>query len=95
MGRNIHFIVIIVEILTTLEIEMLLIHSENCYKSCDKSKEKPSEFIAKHLKGKNVKSAAFIMNYFSDIGRLKKAIHTHHSKAPDKSNTIFQLILKK
>ena len=82
----------IVNVITKPEIEMLLIHSENCYQSYVKNK---SECIAKHLKRTDVKSATFIKSYFSDIDRLKKAIHSHHSKAKDQSNTIYQLILKK
>ena len=78
-------------------LEIFKNDSENCYQSYVKNKsvQKPSEFIAKHLKRTDVKSAAFIKSYFSDIDRLKKAIHSHHSKAKDQSNTIYQLILKK
>ena len=73
-------------------LEIFKNDSENCYQSYVKNK---SECIAKHLKRTDEKSAAFIKNYFSDIDRLKKAIHSHHSKAKDQSNTIYQLILKK
>ena len=53
---------------------MLVIFKEGKYKEFKKSKKKPSEFCTADLGYRNVKSAAFMEDYFSDIDSLVAAI---------------------
>lgn len=69
-------------VLTTPEIEMLIIHAENKYDDFDKVKSnlKPSEYCKQKLKMPDVKSYDFVKDYFSDIDKLILAIRTYRSK---------------
>lgn len=64
----------VVNVITAPEIEMLVIFKEGKYKEFKKSKKKPSEFCTADLGYRNVKSAAFMEDYFSDIDSLVAAI---------------------
>lgn len=64
----------VINVITSPEIEMLVIISENKYNEYKKSKEKPSIYCVKNLKFKNVKSEKFITHYFSDVTKLISAI---------------------
>ena len=70
----------VVNIITAPEIEMLIIHAENCYDDYKKSGKKPSAFCKEELKMHNVKSAEFISSYFEDSQKLLLAIETYNSK---------------
>lgn len=71
----------VINVITSPEIEMLIIHSEGKYKEFEKSGLKPSDFCKQKLGYKNVKSAEFIRDYFSEHMRLVKAIREHGMKA--------------
>lgn len=68
----------VVNIITSPEIEMLIILAENKYKDYKKSGSKPSEYCKIHLKYKQVKKASFVREYFADIDKLKNAIHEYN-----------------
>lgn len=70
----------VINIITTPEIEMLIIHAENRYDDYKKSGKKPSIFCKEDLKMHNVKSAEFIRSYFKDSHKLMLAIETYSSK---------------
>lgn len=71
----------VINVITSPEIEMLIIHSENRYNEFEKSRLKPSDFCKQVLEYKNVKSAGFIREYFSDPLKLVEAIREHSMKA--------------
>lgn len=62
-----------INVITRPEIEILVIIAENLYDKYKKSKEKPSVFIAKHVKTFN-KSYDFYKMYFNDVEVLVKCI---------------------
>lgn len=70
----------VINVITSPEIEMLIIHSEGKYKEFEKSGLKPSDFCKQKLGYKNVKSAGFIRKYFSDPLLLVDAIREHSKK---------------
>ncbi|MBM5068174.1 hypothetical protein HYO03_19225 [Vibrio parahaemolyticus] len=84
----------VIDIITAPEIEMLIIISEGQYEKFKKSKKKPSDFCKVDLKFKNVKSYAFVRDYFNDINRLIKSISDYKKLANIKKreNTLFDLL---
>lgn len=82
----------VVNIITAPEIEILVIHAEDCYDHYSRSHMKPSEYVKQHLNFSNVKSYAFAKGYFKNVTDLKNAIRTYHSKTKDKENTLLGLI---
>lgn len=72
----------IFDVITTPEIEMLIIHQEGKYNdfSKGKSKVKPSEYCKVTLKMKNVKNYDFVREYFKDVDKLMLAINIYTSK---------------
>ena len=89
-------------VITSPEIEMLIIISEGKYNEFMKlkSKMKPSEYCKQMLKFKNVKDYKFIDRYFSDISKLKNAIAQYHSlkgkyETDDNSLTLYDLLENK
>lgn len=67
----------VINVITAPEIEMLIILNENKYSEYQKYKNanmKPSEFCKSILKYSDVKSTAFIKDYFSDVDSLIGAI---------------------
>ena len=78
-------------VVTAPEIEMLMIHSLNCYSEYQKVKtnKKPSIFLAERLKEKasKIKSQTFINHFYAEHS-LKDAIITHQSKVKKDSRII-------
>ncbi|WP_270812934.1 hypothetical protein [Hungatella effluvii] len=85
----------VINIITSPEIEMLIIHNENKYEEYDRSKKKPSDYCKQNLKYPEVKSYVFVKDYFSDIDKLINAIKLYHKKAniPKQEKTLFDLLI--
>jgi len=64
----------VINVITAPEIEMLVIFRENKYAQFKKTGKKPSIYCKENLGFGDVKSKAFISNYFSDIEALVNAI---------------------
>ena len=64
----------VINVVTALEIEMLVILSENKYKEFKGSNLKPSEYCKSFLGYSNVKRPVFIEAYFKDLDKLITAI---------------------
>ena len=64
----------VINVITAPEIEMLVIFNEGKYANYKKANKKPSDYCKSDLKYHNVKSEAFIKEYFSDINKLISAI---------------------
>lgn len=71
----------VVDIVTSPEIEMLVIISEERFidYSKVKSKVKPSEYCKQSLKLRRIKEYNFIRDYFSDVNHLVSVIKQYHS----------------
>ncbi|SDL42642.1 hypothetical protein SAMN05216520_10598 [Kandleria vitulina] len=71
----------VIDVITSPEIEMLIIINEDKYTDFQKykSKLKPSEYCIEKLGLQNVKNKKFIREYFSDVELLVKAIKKHKS----------------
>lgn len=87
----------IVNVITTPEIEILIIIGEGKYNEYTKNKTmKPSTYCKTILKLKYVKSPDFIRNYFSNPDRLIRCIteYQHLHKSKNKEATLYDLIKK-
>lgn len=71
----------VVDIVTSPEIEMLVIISEGRFTDYlkVKSKVKPSEYCKQSLKLRQIKEYDFIRDYFSDVKHLINVIKQYHS----------------
>lgn len=69
----------VINVVTSPEIEMLIIIAENKYEEFDKKKSvmSPSIFCKQVLKVKNIKSPDYIRKYFSDIDFLVQMIREY------------------
>ncbi|GAB4074710.1 hypothetical protein GCM10028778_22130 [Barrientosiimonas marina] len=81
-------------VITAPEIEMLIIHAEDCYDDYSKKGLKPSDYVKQQLKMSNIKNYNVFKDYFSDIDKLKNAIRVYHSKTKYKDSTIYQRLIK-
>lgn len=84
----------VINIITAPEIEMLIILNENKYSEYKKSGKKPSIFCKENLKMSNVKSYAFVKNYFENPEILMQAIkkYTEISKIRKGEYTLLDLL---
>ncbi|MCM1308566.1 MAG: hypothetical protein NC223_08210 [Butyrivibrio sp.] len=87
------------QVITAPEIEMLIICSEDKYSEYSNEKRKnhdlkPSAYCKSALRYKNVKNYDFVLQYFSDINILKKALNEYKriSKIPKNEMCIFDLL---
>ena len=91
----------VINIITSPEIEMLIIHNENKYndfkKFQTKNNMKPSEYCKIKLKYQNVKTYDFVKSYFSNISNLLKAINEHKkvSKTAKTKYSLYDILLTK
>lgn len=70
----------VINVITPPEIELLIIVSEEKYEDFSRSgSPKPSDYCKQKLKISNVKSYAFVKEYFSDVSKLLDAIKKVHS----------------
>lgn len=78
-------------IVTAPEIEMLMIHSSGLYDKFQKSKKKPSVFLAEEwkIRTSKIKHTSFIKDFYNK-NSLVEAIKMHSQKAP-KSNKYMML----
>lgn len=84
----------VINVITTPEIEMLIIHNEGAYEQFKKSRKKPSEFCKTNLKMHDVKSYDFVKKYFSDPEALVNAIKEYRKNAyiPNGEYTLLDLL---
>lgn len=82
----------VINIITAPEIEMLVIHAEDCYDHYSRSQLKPSDYVKQYLQLNQVKSYQFAKDYFNDITELKSAIRLYHQKTRNKENTLLSLL---
>ena len=84
----------VINVVTALEIEMLIIFNEDKYKEFKKSGKKPSSFCQEDLKIAEVKSYDFVKKYFSNPIVLVTAIKKYHemSKVPKGEYTLLDLL---
>ncbi|MEG0721855.1 MAG: hypothetical protein RR446_08935 [Lachnospiraceae bacterium] len=68
----------VINIITAPEIEMLIIFHEDKYSEFKKSGKKPSDFCKEDLKMSQVKSYAFVKDYFMDTDILISAIKKYN-----------------
>ncbi len=87
------------KLITAPEIEMLIIFAEGKYKEYEREKRKnrqlkPSTYCKTNLKHKSVKNYDFVKEYFSDISRLKNALHEYQRVSKVRSNewTLWRLL---
>lgn len=64
----------IINVITAPEIEMLIIFAEDKYREFKSSRKKPSDFCTQDLRYGEVKSKAFVEDYFQDVDVLVSAI---------------------
>lgn len=76
----------VINVITAPEIEMLVIFNEDKYADYKKSGKKPSEYCKSDLKYHNVKSAAFVREYFKDTEKLINAIYEYKRVSNVKRN---------
>lgn len=81
----------IIYCVTSPEIEMLMVHSIECYDDYQKKKsqEKPSTFVKNKLNNKTIKTEAYIRQFFTTYD-LVDAVRLYKSKAP-RSNRIMTI----
>ena len=79
-----------------VEIEMLIIFTEDKYKEFKKSGKKPSDFCKENLKMSNVKTYDYVKDYFADSTVLVAAIKKYHeiSKIQKGEYTLLDLLKK-
>lgn len=87
----------VINVITPPEIELLIIVSEDKYDNFIKSYcSKPSDYCKKELKMRDVKSLAFVKEYFSDVNKLLDAIKKVHSikksTIPKDFRTLYNLL---
>ncbi len=84
----------IINVVTSPEIEMLIIINESKYKEFKKTKKKPSDFCKEELKMAEVKSYDFVKEYFRDPMVLVTAIKMYHkiSKVQKGEYTLLDLL---
>lgn len=71
----------VVDVITSPEIEMLIIIAEGKYNEFIKmkSKMKPSDYCKSKLNLKNVKDYKYVKDYFEDVNKLIDVINIYHS----------------
>lgn len=84
----------VINIITTPEIEMLIIYKERKYTEYKKSGKKPSEYCKENLKYSDVKNYEFVEKYFKDIDELVNAISEHKriTKILKEEHTLYDLL---
>lgn len=82
----------VINIITTPEIEMLVIHAEGKYDDYSRKGMKPSDYVKQHLKLGNIKSYASAKHYFANADQLVFAIQQYKQKSAVKTNTLSDLL---
>lgn len=86
----------VINIITAPEIEMLVIINEGKYAEFSKHKSniKPSDFCKQELKMRDVKTTAFVAEYFNDLYILISAIRKYKtlSKIPKNEKCLADLL---
>lgn len=82
--------------ITSPEIEMLMIHSINCFDKFNKvkSKVKPSQFVKEVLKERNIKTEVFIREFFMEYNLIEALqIYKANTKETKALATIADLLM--
>lgn len=89
----------VANVITSPEIEMLIICNEGKYKEFKKftnknAEEKPSTYCKSRLGYKNVKNYDFVYEYFSDVNVLVHALHEYRrvTKQRGSEKTLWDLL---
>ena len=84
----------VINVITAPEIEMLIILNEDKYEAFKKAGIKPSEFCKAELGYKEVKTRAFVAQYFTDCATLVSAIKKYKevSRIQRHEHTLFELL---
>lgn len=84
----------VVDIITSPEIEMLVIISKERFTDYlkVKSKVKPSEYCKQSLKLRKIKEYDYIRDHFSDVDHLINVIKQYHSLKDNDSKTLYDLL---
>jgi hypothetical protein len=84
------------EVITSPEIEMLIILKEGKAKEYEKSGLKPSEYCKGVLRMKKVKQREFIREYFSDVDDLIECLRIYKSRNQNSRElTLYDLVRQK
>ena len=84
----------VINVITALEIEMLIIHNEGAYERFKRSGKKPSDFCKMDLRMHDVKSYDFVKGYFCNPETLVNAIKEYRRTAniPNGEYTLLDLL---
>lgn len=80
------------EMITSPEIEMLVIHAEGKYDDYSRKRMKPSDYVKQYLKMSEIKSYEFAKKYFNDANILVNAIQQYKQKSANRSGTLADLL---
>lgn len=78
--------------ITSPEIEMLVIHAEGKYDDYSRKRMKPSDYVKQYLKMSEIKSYEFAKKYFNDANILVNAIQQYKQKSANRSGTLADLL---
>lgn len=83
-----------VNVVTSPEIEILIIHAEGAYADYVKKRMKPSDYCKSVLKMPRVKEYEYVKDYFSDINKLLGALEEYKRCTKQRKGelTIFDLV---
>lgn len=84
----------VINVITSPEIEMLVIFNEGKYSEYKKSGKKPSDFCKTNLKLSNVKNYDFVKQYFANADTLIAAIREYRrvSNIPKSEYTLCDIL---
>lgn len=84
----------IINVITSPEIEILIILEESEFEHFKRSRKKPSQFCKEELKMHEVKSYEFVRRYFINPSKLIDAIikYRQTSNIPKNEHTLFELL---
>lgn len=87
----------VINVVTSPEIEMLIIYAEGAYEDYLKKRMKPSDYCKSVLKMPRVKEYEYVKDYFSDIDKLLGALEEYKrcTKKRKGELTIFDLVKEK
>lgn len=80
------------EMITSPEIEMLVIHAEGKYDDYSRKRMKPSDYVKQYLKMSEIKSYEFAKKYFNEANILVNAIQQYKQKSANRSGTLADLL---
>ena len=87
----------VINVVTSPEIEMLIIYADGAYEDYLKKRMKPSDYCKSILKMSRVKEYEYVRDYFCDIDKLLGALEEYKrcTKKRKGELTIFDLVKEK